>query len=341
MATVQTTGGAIDANDLGVTYMHEHIFIVNPELESLWPGWAGWNEDEQVEKAIGELKKLKDERGVQTILDPTVGGLGRHLKAMARAAEGSGVNVIACTGWYTYNELPFAFHIRSMEDTANILADLFVRDIEEGMEDTGIKAGVLKCVVDAQGVTPNVESVLRACARAHVRTGAPITTHTDAPSERGLDQQRIFKEEGVDLGKVVIGHTNQSNSLDYMEKLIEAGSYLGFDRCGIEGPQAPREVQLDNLAELIRRGYADRIVLSHDNMVYLDLVPMEMILGMVGGGGDFPYGYIHNGFLPGLRERGVTEEQINTMLVEAPRQYFSGGTAAAPKKDKAQEQAAG
>jgi phosphotriesterase-related protein len=319
--TVDTTGGPLATTSLGKTYMHEHIFIVNPEMQYHWPGCLGWDEEREVARAIEIFKALREETGVSTILDPTVAGLGRHLKAMARVAAGSGINVIAATGWYTFNELAFNLHFRPAEETIRILENLFVADIEVGMEGTGIRAGVLKCATDAQGVTPHVEIVLRAVARASLRTGKPITTHTDATTERGLEQQRIFREEGVDLSRVVIGHTNQSNSLDYMRKLMDAGSFIGFDRCGVAGPHAPRAVQLDNLTELIRAGYADRIVLSHDNMVFMDAMDVDQLTTLAGP--EFPYHYIHRGFLPGLRERGVSEETIDRMLVGNPREYFS------------------
>ena len=321
MSTVNTTSGPIEVTRLGKTYMHEHIFIVNPEMQYHWPGCLGWDEEREVARAIELFKGLKEETGVTTILDPTVAGLGRHLKAMARVAAASGVNVIAATGWYTFNELSFNMHYRPPEQTIRILENLFVQDIEVGMEGTGIRAGVLKCCTDAQGVTPHVEVILRAVARAHLRTGTPITTHTDATTERGLEQQRIFREEGVDLSRVVIGHTNQSNSLDYMQKLMDAGSFIGFDRCGVAGPHAPQEVQLDNLAELVRRGYGDRIVLSHDNMVFMDAMDTDQLRELAGP--EFPYKYIHRGFLPGLRLRGVPEAAIERMLVDTPRAYFS------------------
>ena len=318
---VETTRGVVDATNLGRTYMHEHIFIVSPELQYHWPGCLGWDEDREVEKAIGIFKALRADAGISTILDPTVAGLGRNLKAMARVAAGSGVNVIAATGWYTLNELILNLHFRPPEQTLRFLENLFVQDIEVGMEGTGIRAGVLKCCTDAQGLTPHVELILRAVARAHLRTGTPITTHTDAATERGLEQQRIFREEGVDLSRVVIGHTNQSDSLDYMRKLMDAGSFIGFDRCGVAGPHTPREVQLDNLATLVRSGYADRIVLSHDNMVFIDWMELEQLRPI--GGPEFPYGYIHQGLLPGLRARGIAEEAIERMLVGNPRDYFS------------------
>jgi phosphotriesterase-related protein len=319
MATVNTVLGEVSSDDLGVTYMHEHIFVVNPEMQFYWPGYQGWSEDEAVEKGRVALRRLHEEYGVDTVLDPTVAGLGRNIRAVARALEGTGLNVVAATGWYTYNELPFTFFAKDLDGRTAELERLFVQDFEEGLEGTSIKPGVIKCSTDKPGLTTDIEALLRASARAHKRTGLPITTHSEYTNESALIQQKIFLEEGVDMSAVVFGHCNQSNDLGYMEKLIETDSYIGFDRCGIESPVANHEAQLDNLAELCRRGHADHVVLSHDNMVFIDLMPLEALERMMA---HFPYGYIHAETLPGLRERGVSEEDINTMLVENPRNFF-------------------
>ena len=320
MTTINTVSGVTDSDKLGVTYMHEHIFVVNPEFQHYWPGYHGWDEEEYVEKARAALRRLHDESGVDTVLDPTVPGIGRNIRAVARAVEGTGLNVIVATGWYIYSEFPVTMYFRGQDEKIRDLTRLFMRDVEEGLEGTDIKPGVIKCSIDHPGLTPDVETLLRASARTHVQTGLPITTHSEASNESGLIQQEIFKREGVDMGAVVIGHCNQSGDLGYLERLIENGSFIGFDRCGLESPVANLEQQLDNLAELCRRGYADRIVLSHDNMVFLDWMAPGTYESLVR---HFPYGFIHTETLPGLRERGVRDDDINTMLVENPRVYFA------------------
>jgi phosphotriesterase-related protein len=321
MAYVNTVSGPIDTGDLGVTYMHEHIFVVSPELQFYWPGFQGWDEDKYVAEGRETLKRLHDEYGVDTIMDPTVPGLGRNIRAVARAVEGTGLNVVACTGWYAYNELPWTFFMKDMAGKAAELERLFVHDFENGLDGTTIKPGAIKCSTDIAGLTPDVEALLRAAARAHLRTGLPIITHTNYANESGLLQQRIFIEEGVDMGAVLIGHCNESDDLDYLERLLGNGTYVGFDRCGLESPVAPLEKQLDNLAELCRRGYSKQLVLSHDNFVFMDLLPPG---DMDWSNWAIPrYGHIHNQTLPGLRERGITPEQLDDMLIEAPRAYFS------------------
>ena len=198
------------------------------------------------------------------------------------------------------------------------MVDMFVRDITEGIADTGIKAGVIKCATDRPGVTPDVERVLRACARTHLETGCPITTHTHAQTKRGLEQQAIFKEEGVDLEQVVIGHSGDSDDLDYLLELIDNGSYLGMDRFGIDG-YLPTAERVAVVAELCRRGYADRLVLSHDASCYLDWIPGEL---PPSGMEHWNYLHISTDVLPALRASGVDERQIDTMLVDNPRRFL-------------------
>jgi len=323
--TVNTLHGAIDVEQLGVTYMHEHVFVLTPEAQWHWPGYGGWDEATFVSRAHEKLKQLKDD-GVDTILDPTVAGLGRHIRAVAAAAEGTGLQVIGATGYYIFNQLPFGLRVaKSLDEKIALLTELFMSDFENGMEGTGIKPGVLKCSTDADGVTEDVEAVLRAVARVHKATGLPITTHTDADAENGLDQQRIFAEEGVDLGAVVIGHCNLSSNPDYLEQLMDAGSYIGFDRCGMESEQAPRDAQVETLARLVRDGRASQIVLSHDHTVFVDAIPIEVYATFWPG---FPYRHLQEGFLADLRARGTGEDAIRQMLVENPKAYFSRGSRA-------------
>ena len=196
---------------------------------------------------------------------------------------------------------------------------MFVTDITEGIAGTGVKAAILKCCTETQGVTPGVDRVLRAVARAHRETGVPISTHSNAVARTGLDQQRVFAEEGVDLSRVIIGHSGDTTELDYLKQLMDAGSLIGMDRCGLFRRSMPTfEERVDTIADLSAAGYADRMVLSHDASCHLDLLP----------GFDerrFPrwvFTHISDEVVPALIERGVTDEQIDLMLVGNPRRVF-------------------
>lgn len=320
MAEVETVRGPIATTDLGVTLMHEHVFVLSPEIMANFP--EGWGEDAAREQtAVDKLNALKA-AGVDTIVDPTVIGLGRYIPRIQRVAARTELQIVVATGVYTYNDVPMYFHFSGPGTALNgpePMVDMFVRDITAGIADTGVRAGILKCATDEPGLTVGVERVLRAVAQAHRATGVPITTHTHAGTRRGLEQQRVFAEEGVDLGRVIIGHSGDTTDVDYLEELIAAGSYLGMDRFGLDNILS-FEDRVDTVARLCERGHAAKLVLAHDASCYIDWLP-EAALPVVLP--NWHYLHIHNDVLPALRARGVTDEQITTMLVDNPREIFS------------------
>jgi phosphotriesterase-related protein len=335
MATVPTSAGEVDTEDLGVVLMHEHVFIRTEPLQWGWPGFGGWDEEAEVAAARERLGRLR-RAGVDTILDMTVPGLGRDPALVARAAEGTGLKVMFATGYYTYDNLPFPFHYRGpgkiLDNDDHVLESLFERDVTTGIGDTGFRAAVLKVATDARGITPDVDRLARAVANVSARTGNVICTHAHALTRRGLEQQRIFAEQGADLGRVMIGHSNETTDLGYLTQVIENGSYLGWDRCGL-GISVPLDAQLDTLAELCKRGFAGRLMLSHDKASFTDWFANAEVDAVLP---DWQYTYIHSGVLPGLRDRGVPDDQIEQILVRNPRDFFAqqgtgpaGGTGAA------------
>ncbi len=322
MSEVETARGPVNTADLGVTLMHEHVFILNTEIAHNHPeGWG--DEDRRIADAVARLNELKS-RGVDTVVDLTVIGLGRYVPRIATIAAATEINIVVATGLYTYNDVPMRFYFQgpgTLLDGPEVMTEMFVRDITEGIAGTGIKAAILKCATDEPGVTPGVERVLRAVAAAHRETGVPISTHTHAGSRRGLEQQRIFAEEGVDLSRVVIGHSGDSTDLDYLEELIAAGSYLGMDRFGVD-LILPFEQRVDTVARMCERGHAEKMVLSHDASCYFDALPEEVLATALP---NWHYLHIHNDVIPALKQRGVTDEQLRTMLVDNPRRIFSHG----------------
>jgi phosphotriesterase-related protein len=319
---VETVRGAIPTSDLGVTLMHEHVFVLSPEIMANHP--EGWGDEKAREDAAVEKLNALKAIGVDTIVDPTVIGIGRYIPRIQRVAARTDLQIVVATGLYTYNDVPMYFHFTGPGTAfggAETMTELFVRDITEGIADTGVKAAILKCATDAHGLTPGVERVLRAVAAAHRATGVPITTHTHAHSRRGLDQQRIFAEEGVDLSRVIIGHSGDTKDIAYLEELIAAGSYLGMDRFGVDNILSFND-RVDIVAQMCERGHADKMVLAHDASCYIDWLP-EAALPLVLP--NWHYLHIHNDVLPALRARGVSEDQITTMLVDNPRAIFSHG----------------
>ncbi len=320
MAKIETARGAIDASQLGATLMHEHVFVLDFEIFHNYP--EEWGDEEQrVESAVARMNELKT-RGVGSIVDLTVMGLGRYMPRIARVAAQTGLNIIVATGFYTYDNLPFYFRYRGPDTVfggPEPLVDMFVRDITTGIADTGIKAGILKCATDVHGVTKDIDRILRATAQAHRYTGIPISTHTAARRKVGLDQQRIFREEGVDLSRVVIGHSGDTTDLAYLEELIANGSYIGMDRFGIDTILS-FEDRVNTVAEMCRRGHAPHMVLSHDAACFNHWLPEAPIKASLP---RWNYMHIHNDVIPALKAQGVTDEHLDTMLVENPRRIFS------------------
>ncbi len=320
MPTVNTVLGPIEGAALGSTLMHEHVFVLSPEIEKTS---EEWDEEGARSLAVQRLHDLKA-GGIDTIVDLTVIGLGRNIPRIAAVAEQvPEINIVAATGVYTYNDVPMFFHFRgpgTILGGPEPMTELFVREIREGVGDTRVRAAILKCATDKPGMTPGVERVLRAVAQAHRATGVPITTHTPTPPQPwGLEQQRILADEGVDLSRVVIGHSGGTLDTAYHEALLANGSYLGFDHFGIATFSMDERIQ--SVKVLCDRGHAGRIVLSHDAMCHVDWFPASMS----GAWKEWRWTHIPQDVLPEMRRMGISDEDVRTMMVDNPRRILEGG----------------
>lgn len=318
---VNTVRGPVPASELGPTLMHEHVFVRSTEVEANWP--TGWDRRRRVAEAVERLHELAG-AGIGTIVDLTVVGLGRDIELVQEVAEQVDLHIVVATGLYTYNEVPHYFDYRTaaLQPTdIDALDEFFLHDIEEGICSSGVRPGMLKCATDEPGLTPGVERVLRAVARVHRHSGLPVSTHTHAATRRGLEQQRVFVEEGVDLGRVVLGHSGDSTDLDYLEELLAGGSTLGMDRFGVD-VFCPTPERVETVAELCRRGWADRMVLSHDASCHIDWFDPELLHAVQP---NWHFLHISRDVLPMLAERGVSEDQIATMMEANPRTILDHG----------------
>jgi phosphotriesterase-related protein len=327
--TVPTVTGDVDADQLGTVLMHEHVFTLTPELQADYPALMGWDEQTRVAQAIewfGAARAV----GVDTVVDLTVLGMGRNVARLRRISQESGIRIVVATGLYTYDALPKYLEYVGPGTTLggdDPMVEMFVRDITVGIADTGIRAAMLKCATDAAGITPGVERVIRAVARAHRETGAPITTHSHAPSENGRDQLDLLEEEVVDLTRVVIGHSGDSRDVDYLRSLADRGATLGMDRFGLDGGRYPDfAARVDIVVRMCELGYADRMVLSHDATCWMDWAPRELFPGTRFDLPDWNPTHLHTRVVPALLARGVTDDQLTTMFRTNPRRILGSAT---------------
>jgi phosphotriesterase-related protein len=314
---VETVRGPVEAGELGTVLMHEHVCVLNEEMRRNYPDW--WDEEQGITDAVTRLTKLKD-RGVSTIVDPTVVGLGRDIARIARVNEQVDINIVAATGLYTLGDIPPFLLFQgpgTLLGGEELLVDLLVRDITTGIAGTGIKAAFLTCAIEAE-LTPGVERVMKAVAETHERTGVSITVHTSAAHRTGLVTQEVLRREGVDLERVVLGHSGDPADLDYLHELIDNGSYVGMDRFGLDF-LLPGDERVATVAALAAKGPADRVVLSHDASCHIDSFPAGF---EEQAAPDWSYTHIVDDVLPALRKAGVTEEQLTTMLVDDPRRIL-------------------
>jgi phosphotriesterase-related protein len=320
MATVQTVQGPIDAEQLGLTLIHEHFFSSDEAVSVQWPHVR--DREQEFELALESAQAVKS-YDVKTVVEPTAMLLGRDIEASRRLAQETGLQIVACTGIYTYDHLP-QFLVNRSED---FIADLFVHDIEQGIQHTDVRAAFIKCAADEPGVNERIEKVHRAAARASLATGAPIMAHSRPASNTGPRQVEILLEEGVAPEKIHIAHTGDTDDLDYIERLLDTGVWIGMDRYGID-LFLPTDRRNATVLELLRRGYAERMFLSQDFDIPiaagLDWYPPEVIeqLQAAGAAADWSMTFLFESVIPALKEGGMTDEQLQTMMVVNPVRWL-------------------
>lgn len=320
MVAIKSILGDLDTGDLGFTLTHEHVWQSAAGVNVTYP--AFFDRQSIVDKAIAQLREAYAE-GVRTIVDVTTFDLGRDVTLTKDVALGSGINVIASTGFYV--DIPRIFWDADPDE----VAQLFVKEIEVGIEETGIKAGIIKVASDAgldDGLTQAEEIVVRAAARASLETGTPITTHTNALARTGDLQVKIFESEGLDLNKVCIGHSNDTTDIDYLSGLADKGVWLGLDTFpgGNWDSRLPDwEQRTEVVKTLIDAGYGKRIMLSHDWCVikpWGSRAQQEQVQRRNPDG----YLFVTRRVLPRLEKMGCSRKLMNQIMVDNPRRFFEG-----------------
>jgi phosphotriesterase-related protein len=318
MSEVQTVQGAVDADELGLTLVHEHVRFRDEAVAEQWPG--RYDDQLELDAALLAVNQAKD-RGVRTIVEPTAMFGGRDVRFLKRVADETDVRIVACTGIYSYDYLPHYFENRDVD----VMADHFVEDIEIGCQGTDIRAAFLKCAADAAGVTEHVEKIHRAVARASLQTGAPIMAHSMPAVATGPRQVEIFAEEGVDMAKVQIAHCGDTDDVDYIQGLIDKGVYVGLDRYGLE-MYLPIDKRNATAIELLRRGNAERLMISQDFCASIDWFPLEAAEAFESQGAirNWSMTLVFDEVVPTLREAGAMDDaSFDTIFVQNPKRWLT------------------
>jgi phosphotriesterase-related protein len=270
---------------------------------------------------VEELKAA----GVTTLLDPCPNDLGRDVELAAEVAARTGFQILCATGLYKEEEGGTAYwHFRkSFGSVVDALAELFEKELTEGIGATGIKAGIIKLATGHGRMSEYERQVFEAAAKASRATGAPITTHTDRGTV-GDVQQRVLTELGVPAHRIIIGHSCGTSDHAYHLALARGGSYLGFDRFGLDMIHPDRE-RVASLMKLLQKGAGDRIVVSHDTVWCWRGTPIPKSITLAGAGaGSWHPLHFTRTIAPQLRERGASEAQLRALLVDNPRRFFAG-----------------
>jgi phosphotriesterase-related protein len=297
-----TVNGPVDPDTLGVTLPHEHVLV---DLRHSLSKFDAILDD--VDLASEELERLR-EAGAGAVVDMTNAGMGRDVVALREISRSSGLHIVASTGYYT--EPYYSAEVYRLN--TNQLADRLVSELMTGIDGTGVRAGIIAEIGTGRDfINPAEERVFRAAARAQRRTGAAIYTHTYL-EQLVLEQLDILCDEGVELSRVIVGHLGDFRRLDRVYAIAERGANLGIDHIGMSVQQTDRQ-RARSVARLVQDGYARQILLSLD-------VCQKSRLHWYGGSG---YDYLLTGFIPLLREEGVGDEAIRTMLVDNPARILA------------------
>lgn len=310
--------GPIHVDDLGQTLIHEHVACVDWSLRMCF-GERFFNYDEVKDMAVLRFKEAY-EAGIRTIVDGTPINLGRDIKLIHDVAKESGVNIIASTGFYAHSQPNLEFRAERQ------IKDLLVAECVEGINGTGICPGILKVAVDRPGISEYNRKILRAVGSAAAETGLPVFCHTCPSIRNGDEALDILTQSGVPANRIILGHSGDCKDPDYLESLLEKGAWLGMDRFDPSCEAfSPFDQRIAVIVELCRRGWTDRLFLSHDSSTYLCYYNYwskhkerikENSAGM--------FTRIHRLVIPELLCQGISESDIHAMLTANPKRFFSG-----------------
>jgi phosphotriesterase-related protein len=325
MATyVTTVTGKIKSDQLGKTLIHEHILFG-------FPGYQGdltlgpFDHQAGIQSCLDVAERIKA-HGVKTVINATPNECGRRPKFLREVAERTGINIVCATGYYFESGGGSAyFKFRSsMGDIEQEVIDLFMTETTIGVEQTDIKAGLFKLASSKGRITDYEKIFFRAAAKVHRTTGVPILTHT-TDGTMGPEQVKLLISQGADPKKILISHMGSSLNIDYHLQTLSEGVSISFDQWGIEELDniPPENARIELLLKLLSKGYVDQIMLSNDSVWYWlgrPLNPDEYHRKLIK---NWHTTYLFEGIIPRLEQRGVTKEEIETILIDNPRKFFS------------------
>jgi phosphotriesterase-related protein len=321
VSMVQTVTGPVPADRLGPTLMHEHLTV----------GYGGWESDtlrpgptaaERYAICVERIRELQA-LGYRTLVDPCPNDLGRDVELMAKVAQATGFQIICATGLYKEAEggVPYWRMQGRYASSLDAMTELFVHELTEGIGRTGVRAGILKVATGPGRMSDYERTVFEAAAKAAVLTGAPITTHPDEGTI-GDVQQGVLTAAGVPAHRIVIGHSCGTSDHAYHMRIARGGSYLGFDRFGLEilHPDAERVAAL---LRVLQAGGGDRVVVSHDSVWCWRGEPLPRAM-LAQATEIWNPTHFSRRIVPQLREGGASEAQIDALLEGNPRRFFAG-----------------
>lgn len=299
MAIIRTVLGDIAPEALGVCYGHEHL-LGRPPRDLATPDFI--LDDEKA--AARELCGFH-EAGGRALVEMSTADYGRDAAALRRLAERTGVHIVCATG---YNKDKFSARLAKRK-TVETLAALFTHEVNESIDETGVRAGVIKAASTLNAITPHAEKVFRAAAHAHLATGAPISTHTEAGT-MAPEQLRLLGKEGVSPHRVILGHLDRKLDWPYLSEIAASGAYLSFDQISKEKYYSDQD-RIDFILRLVDAGHGKQILLAGD-------MARRSYWPSYGTGGGPGLTFILRHFVPRLRAQGLPESAVQDLLVHNP-----------------------
>lgn len=312
MKYCNTILGKIPADELGRVLTHEHIGCFYEHFLRM-AGDRYMDLRKVEDRAVEDLTAIREKYDIRTVVDCTPVNIGRNLDLIKRVSERSGVHIVFSTGLY-YTEEPLLWRKEEQE-----LAEPFLRECQQGAEESGCIPGVLKFAVEEAEMSVFLQKALRALCIVHRNTGTPLCIHTHGVRQNGRAILRLLETEQIAPDRVTLSHVSDAHDLNYLEELARAGCYLGFDRIYPKNTPEYLDQTARELMYLMEKGYLNQLLLSHDQLIFNGFEQGRTALRTTP-----QFNFISRYLLPELRRRGVSQKEIDTIQIQNPREMLVG-----------------